>query len=709
MSVQTNDIRNIVLLGHTGAGRTTFAECMLFEAGAIHRLGTIDNQNTVSDFTELEQEKGSSIFTSLMHATWKDSKINLLDTPGADDYVGELISALKVGDIGVMMLNAKNGVEVGTELIWEYIESFKTPTLFVINHLDEEKADYDLTLEQAQNRFGSKVVPIQYPYNQGSGFNSIIDTLQMVMYVFSAEGGRPEKKSIPEEEFANAREMHNALIEIAAENDETLMEHFFDDGTLSEEELREGLKVAIAHQEVFPVFCCSTVNNMGSGRVMGFINDICPSPADRPAAPLVDSGSLECKIAEGTTLFVFKTASEPKVGKVSYFKVLSGSVKEGDELVNAVTGEQERFAHIYMANGHKREVVHQLNAGDIGVTVKLKDTHTNDTLNAKGIDRKIEPMHFPDPKIRAAIQPQSKLDMEKVMKALHLLEEEDPTIKVEQNPMLKQTLLHAQGQMHLDLIQHRLELLNDLHIEYIKPKVSYRETITIPADKDYRHKKQSGGAGQFAEVHLRVEPYFENMPDPEGLTIRKMEIEELPWGGTLAFYWCIVGGSIDSNYSNAIKKGILQQMEEGPISGSPCRDVRVCIYDGKMHSVDSNDMAFMIASKQAFKEAFLEATPQLLEPIYLMEILCSNEIMGDVMSDLQTRRAMIIGIDSEGHYQKVLAKIPLAEAYHYASVLRSISHGKAKFTKSFSEFSPVPASIQRELAGNYQASAEELV
>lgn len=702
MAVLTKNLRNIAILGHSGCGKTTFSECMLFEAGAINRRGKVEENNTISDFNKLEHEKGSSIFTALMHVDWKESKINLLDTPGADDFVGEVISALKIADTGVMMLNAQNGVEVGTELIWEYVQDFRTPTLFVVNQLDKGKANFELTLEQAKERFGNKVAPVQYPYNQGENFDSIIDVLQMVMYVFPPDGGKPEKSPIPEAEMPKAQLLHNALVEAAAENEDGLMELFFEKGTLSEDELKEGLRIAIAHQEIFPVFCCSAVKNMGSGRVMGFINDVCPSPAERPAAPLENGGTLPCSTDLPTTIFIFKTATEPKVGKVTYFKVYSGVLNEGDELVNAQTGETERMANLFLTNGINRSAVTNLSAGDIGVTVKLKDTHTNNTLNTKGQSIRIEPIHFPEPKMRVALQTSSKSEMEKLMKALHQMEEEDLTLKVELSAALKQTLLHAQGQMHLDLVKHRLELLNHLDVQYIKPKISYRETITKSADMQYRHKKQSGGAGQFAEVHLRVEPYFEGMPEPEGLSVRNTELIDLPWGGHLAFYWCIVGGSIDANYANAIKKGIMQQMEEGPISGSPCQDIRVCIYDGKMHAVDSNDMAFMIAAKQAFRKAFLQATPQLLEPVYNLEVLCSNDVMGDIMGDLQPRRAMIMGVDAQGHYQKILAKIPLAEAYQYASTLRSISHGMAKFTKHFDNYSPVPGNIQEELMKEYQ-------
>ncbi len=708
MDFDTRHIRNVALLGHSGSGKTTFAETMLFEAKGISRRGTVEEGNTVSDYTDIEHERGNSIFDTLVHASWKESKINVIDTPGFDDFIGEVISAMKVADTGVMLLNARSGVEVGTELIWEYIERFKTPALFVINQLDHEKADYDTTLEQAQARFGNKVLPFQYPLNPGTGFNAIIDVLRMVMYVFPPDGGKPEKKTIPDSEMARANEMHNALVEAAAENEEGLMERYFDQGTLTEEELAEGLRIAIAHQQIFPVFCCSAAKNMGSGRIMGFINDVCPSPADRPAAALADGNALMCDPKDHTTtIFIYKTVSEPKVGTVSYFKVFSGVLHSGDELTNANNRGTERFGSIYIANGKEREAINHLFAGDLGVTVKLKNSHTNDTLNTKGADRQIEPIHFPEPRIRVAVVPPSKAEMEKLIKALHNIAEEDPTLVVEQSQALKQTLLNGQGQLHLDLIKHRIEMVHGVTMEFMEPRIPYRETITKLSNADYRHKKQSGGAGQFAEVHMRIEPYYEGMPEPTDLTVKNRETDELPWGGKLVYYWCIVGGSIDNRFSSAIKKGILQKMEEGPLTGSYCQDIRVCIYDGKMHPVDSNDMAFMIAAIQCFRKAFEGAGAQILEPIYNLEILCSDEVMGEIMGDLQTRRAIIQGMEAEGHYQKILAKVPLAELYQYSSTLRSLSQGRAKFRQTFAEYSPVPHDIQNKLIEAHKSEHEE--
>lgn len=707
MGVDTKNLRNVVLLGHSGSGKTLFVESMLFEAGAINRRGTIEGQNTQSDYTKIEQERGNSLFSSLMHVTWRDNKINIIDTPGYDDFVGEVISSLKVADTALMLINAANGVEVGTELLWEYVETFGTPCMFVINQLDHEKANYDTTLEQIQSRFGPKVLPVQYPINTGSGFNTIIDTLRMVMYVFPKDGGKPEKKPIPDSEIARAQAMHQALVEAAAENDETLMEHFFDQGTLSEEELAEGLTMALAHQQIFPVFCASGKLNMGSGRIMGFINDIAPSPADRPNALDTEGKPIPPDPNGPTVVFIYKTITEPQVGNVSYFKVYSGTLRPGDDLINHANQNHERINQIFVSEGKNRESVNELKAGDLGVTVKLKESHTNNTLAVKGTEVNVEPIHFPEPRIRVAVTPPNKADIEKLAKALHTVHEEDPTLIIEQSAELKQMLLHGQGQLHLDLIKSRIEKNYGTTMHFEAPRIPYRETITKAANEVYRHKKQTGGAGQFAEVHMRIEPFYDDMPDPDGLTVRNRDIEELPWGGKLAFFWCIVGGSIDGKFSSAIKKGVMSKMAEGPLTGSRCRDIRVSVYDGKMHPVDSNDMAFQLAGTMAFKAAFQHAGPQLLEPIYDVSILCNDEVMGDIMGDLQTRRAIIMGMEREGHYQKINARIPLAEVHDYSSTLRSLSQGKAKFTMKLADFQQVPADIQQKLVSDYQAHAND--
>ena len=706
MSANTKNLRNVVLLGHSDSGKTTLIETMLYEGGAINRRGTVETQNTVSDNTDLEHEKGKTIFSHQMFVNWRNNKINIIDTPGFDDFVGEVISSLKVADTAIIVLNAANGVEVGTELVWEYVEKYETPAIFVINQMDHPKADFEKTLEQAKERFGNKVVPIQYPYNSGANFNAIIDALRMVMYEFPKDGGKPEKKPIPDSEIDRVNEMHNALVEIAAENEEGLMEKYFEEGYLSEEELAKGITLALAKQQFFPVFVTSGLKDMGSGRLMGFIDDIAPSPAERPARKLENGSEIIYDPEDKTTIFIYKTLSEPQVGMVSYFKVLSGKLKPGDELINAENNEVERISQIFITEGKDRIPVTELVAGDLGATVKLKFGHSNNTLNAKGLDRKVRSMEFPESRIRKAVSAETASDMEKLVTALHKIEKEDPTLKLEQSAELNQAILHGQGQLHLDMVKQRLQKEFGVKMIFENPRIPYRETITGKADADYRHKKQSGGSGQFGEIHMKVENFYEGMEEPTGVNIRQKDIEDLPWGGKLAFYWCIVGGAIDNRYIGAIKKGIMQQMKEGPLTGSHCQNIRVTVYEGKMHSVDSNDISFQLAASGAFKEGFQEAKPQLLEPIYSVEILCPDEDTGDVMGDLQTRRAIISGMDSESHYQKIMAEIPLAELHDYGSTLRSITGGRAKFSMKFSDYQLVPGNVQQELVKNHSKLEE---
>ncbi len=706
MSANTKNLRNVVLLGHSDSGKTTLIETMLYEGGAINRRGTVETQNTVSDNTDLEHEKGKTIFSHQMFVNWRNNKINIIDTPGFDDFVGEVISSLKVADTAIIVLNAANGVEVGTELVWEYVEKYETPAIFVINQMDHPKADFEKTLEQAKERFGNKVVPIQYPYNSGANFNAIIDALRMVMYEFPKDGGKPEKKPIPDSEIDRVNEMHNTLVEIAAENEEGLMEKYFEEGYLSEEELAKGITLALAKQQFFPVFVTSGLKDMGSGRLMGFIDDIAPSPAERPARKLENGSEIIYDPEDKTTVFIYKTLSEPQVGMVSYFKVLSGKLKPGDELINAENNEVERISQIFITEGKDRIPVTELVAGDLGATVKLKFGHSNNTLNAKGLDRKVRSMEFPESRIRKAVSAETASDMEKLVTALHKIEKEDPTLKLEQSAELNQAILHGQGQLHLDMVKQRLQKEFGVNVIFENPKISYRETITGKADADYRHKKQSGGSGQFGEIHMKVENYYEGMEEPTGVNIRQKDIEDLPWGGKLAFYWCIVGGAIDNRYIGAIKKGIMQQMKEGPLTGSRCQNIRVTVYDGKMHSVDSNDISFQLAASGAFKEGFQDAKPQLLEPIYSVEILCPDEDTGDVMGDLQTRRAIISGMDSESHYQKIMAEIPLAELHDYGSTLRSITGGRAKFSMKFSDYQLVPGNVQQQVVKNHSKLEE---
>lgn len=702
----TPNIKNIVLLGHSGSGKTTLTEAMLFESGAINRRGTTQDQNTVSDYHDLEHEKNNSVFSSLMHVNWKDNKINIIDTPGYDDFVGEVIAALKVSDTGIMVLNAQNGVEVGTELLWEYTETFKTPMLFAVNHIDSDKSDFDATVEQAKARFGDKVTVVQYPLNQGKGFNAIIDVLKMVMYEFPAGGGKPQKLSIPASEKQKADELHNLLIEQIAANDEGLMELFFEKGTLTEEEMARGLRISMAKHDIFPLFCCSAKLNMGSGRIMGFIHDIAPASKDMPPANCTNGTTLPCNPNAHLALFVFKTTSEPKVGDMSYFKVYSGILKTGAELINASNDSNERLNQLFLINGKERIAVNELYAGDLGATVKLKNTHTNNTLHEKGYPFKIEPIMFPEARITVAVKIENKAEIEKISHGLHQLHEEDPTLIIEHSHELKQILMHGQGELHLNIVKWKLDHIHKIHIDFEKPKVPFRETIRKAVKADYRHKKQSGGAGQFGEVHILVEPYYEGMPNPDGLNVRGTEEHKLEWGGKLVFLNCIVGGAIDARFLPSILKGIMEKMHDGPLTGSYVRDIRVSVYDGKMHPVDSNDMAFKIAGMMAFKNAFHDANPQILEPIYNVEILVDESGTGDVMSDLQTRRAMIMGIESEGHYQKIKARVPVMELYKYSSTLRALTQGKAKHHQVFSEYAPVPGDVQQKLIDEHKKHSE---
>ncbi len=706
----TSHVKNVVLLGHAGAGKTTLAECMLYEAGLINRRGTIAERNTVGDYHELEQERGNSIFSKLMHSRWRGYKINIIDTPGYDDFVGEVISTLRVADTGVMLLNATMGVEVGTDIIWEYTEKFKTPMIFAVNKLDHEKADFDKTVLQAKQHFGNNVVVVQYPLQQGEGFHCIIDVLRMTQYKFKDAGGKPEKLPIPDEERPRAENLHKELIEAVASNDETLMEKYFDKGELEEDEIKEGMKKAMIHHDLFPLFCLSAERNMGSGRLMGFIDNVCPSANEMPPQKTVGGALLPCDANGPACIFIYKTISEPHVGEMSFFKVFSGTIKSGMELVNESTASFEKFNQLFVVEGNRRNNVNELSAGDIGATLKLKNTHINNTLHDRGNNLELQPIQFPSPNMSVAIEAAKKGEEEKLSTALHQLREEDPTILVEVSPELRQTLLYCQGDMHLAVIKWKIEHLYKVEVKFIRPRIPYRETIRKVSESVYRHKKQSGGAGQFGEVHMRIEPWFEGMPDPIGLNVRGRDVHELAWGGKLVFYNCIVGGAIDQRFLPSILKGVMEKMNEGPLTGSYVRDIRVSIFDGKMHPVDSNDISFKIAGLMAFKQAFQQADPQLMEPIYQLEVLCPEDITGSVMGDLQTRRAIVEGIDSEGHFTKVIAKVPQAEMHDYSSSIRSITQGRAKFKMKFYEYVSVPYEIQRKLTDDYnKVTKEELV
>lgn len=705
----TAHVKNITLLGHPGSGKTTLAEAMLFQAGLIHKQGSVEEKNTVSDYTDIEKERGNSIFSSLLHTKWKGYKINILDTPGYDDFSGEVISCLRVADTGIIVLNAAMGVEAGTDIIWEYTEQFKTPTIFVVNQVDHPQADFNRTVQEAKNHFGKNVVLVQYPLNAGLGFNAIIDVLNMVMYKYSDGAAKPEKLPIPDDERARAEELHKELIESIASNDETLMEKYFDQGELSEDEMKDGLHTSMVKHDLFPVFCCSAAQNRGVARLLGYIDNVCPPANEMPTQKTRNGAPMLLDSNASTCLFVFKTVSEPHIGDLSFFKVYSGTVKSGMELVNASTSATEKLSQLFLVEGNKRIPVNELTAGDIGATLKLRNTHTNNTLHERGKHCELEPIVFPEPKMRVSIANNKKGEEEKLADVLHQLHEEDPTLKIEVSQELGQTLLHCQGDMHLTIVKWKLENIFHLDVLFGKPKIAYRETIRREAESLYRHKKQSGGAGQFAEVAMRIEPWYEGMPEPHGLTVRGRDEYNLPWGGKLVYYNCIVGGVIDTRFLPSILKGVMEKMAHGPITGSPVRDVRVCVFDGKMHPVDSNDIAFKLAGLNAFKDAFAKADAMLLEPIYSVEVRTPDDLTGNIMGDLQQRRGMVEGIDSEGHFTIVKAKVPHAEMNGYASSLRGLTQGRARFSMKFDHYAPVSADLQRKLSETHKKESTELV
>lgn len=707
---QTNEIKNIALLGGKGSGKTTLTESMLFECGVIKRRGTIDAKNTVSDYFPVEKEYGYSVFSTVFYAEFLNKKLNVIDCPGGDDFVGNAITALNVTDTGVILVNAQYGVEVGTQNIFRTTASLHKPVIFAINQLDGEKADYENVIEQMREIFGKKVIAIQYPLQRGPGFNSFIDVLLMKKYSWGPDGGVPVIEDIPDDQLEHARELHQQLVEAAAENDETLMEKFFEQGHLTEDEMREGIRKGLMDRSIFPVFCVSALKDMGVRRMMEFLGNVVPFVEDMPAP--IDTEGQEVKPDSNgpLSLYVFKTTVEPHIGEVSYFKVMSGTLKAGDDLDNVDRGSKERLAQIYCVCGQIKTPVDKLCAGDIGATVKLKDVRTGNTLDAKGCEYRFDFIKYPEPKYQRAVRPVTESDAEKLAGILQRMHEEDPTWVIEQSKELKQTILKGQGEFHLRTLKWRVENNDKLPIIFEEPKIPYRETITKAARADYRHKKQSGGAGQFGEVHLIVEPYTEGMPAPDtyrfGNQEYKMNVrdtQEIPldWGGKLVVCNCIVGGAIDARFIPAIVKGLMDRMEQGPLTGSYARDVRVCIYDGKMHPVDSNEISFRLAGRNAFSEAFRNSGPKILEPVYDVDVMVPADVMGDVMSDLQGRRAIIMGMSSENGFEKISAKVPLKEMASYSTALSSITGGRSSFTMKFASYELVPSDVQEKLLKAY--------
>ena len=713
---QTNEIKNIALLGSAGSGKTTLAESMLFGSGIIKRRGTVEAHNTVSDYFPVEHEYGYSVFPTVFHVEWNNKKLNIIDCPGSDDFIGGAITALNVTDQAVILINGQYGPEVGTQNNFRYTEKLKKPVIFLINQLDSDKCDFDNVINAMHEIYGSKCVQIQYPTQTGPGFNAIIDVLLMKKYSWPAEGGMPIIEDIPEEEMEKAMALHKTLVEAAAENDDTLMEKFFEEETLTEDEMREGIRKGLITRSIFPVFCVCAAKDMGVRRLMEFLGNVVPFVSEMPKLHNTRGEEITHDSEGPESVYFFKTGMEPHIGEVSYFKVMSGKIKAGDDLVNADRGSRERIGQIYVCAGANRIPVDQLNAGDIGCTVKLKDVKTGNTLNGKDCEWKFDFIKYPNSKYSRAIKAVNAADTEKLMAAMLKMRQEDPTWVVEQSKELKQTIVHGQGEFHLRTLKWRLENNEKIAVKFDEPKIPYRETITKSAQADYRHKKQSGGAGQFGEVHLIVEPYAEGMPDPTTYKLNGQEVKmnikgreeiNLEWGGKLVFINSVVGGAIDTRFMPAILKGIMERMERGPLTGSYARDVRVIVYDGKMHPVDSNELSFMLAARNAFAEAFKAAGPKILEPIYDLEVYVPADYMGDVMSDLQGRRALIMGMDSEAGYQKLQAKIPLKELNNYSISLSSLTGGRASFTTKFASYELVPNEVQQALIAAHEAEEDD--
>ena len=713
---KTNEIKNIALLGSKGSGKTTLAEAMLFECGVIKRRGNIENGTTVCDYFPVEKEYGYSVFSTVFYAEFLNKKLNVIDCPGADDFVGNAITALNVTDTGVIVVNGQYGVEVGTQNIFRTTDQLHKPVIFAINQLDGEKADYDNVMAQMREAFGSRIVAVQYPIQCGPGFNAMIDVLLMKMYSWGPDGGVPTISEIPADQMEKAKELNRLLVEAAAENDEALMDKYIEQEMLTEDEMRLGIRKDLIDRSIYPVFCVSAAKDMGIRRMMEFLGNVVPFIDEMPA-PLNTAGEeVHPDSNAPTSVYVFKTSVEPHIGEVSYFKVMSGTLKAGADLTNINKGTKERLAQIYATCGQIRTAVDELCAGDIGATVKMKDVKTGNTLNDKDCENVFDFIKYPAPKYQRAIKPANEADAEKLNAILTRMHEEDPTWIIEQSKELKQTIVSGQGEFHLRILKWRIENNEKLAIEYQEPKIPYRETITKASRADYRHKKQSGGAGQFGEVHLIIEPYTEGMPEPDTyrfgnqefkMSVRDKQEIPLEWGGKLVVYNCIVGGAIDARFIPAIVKGLMDRMEQGPLTGSYARDVRVCIYDGKMHPVDSNEISFRLAGRNAFSEAFKNANPKILEPVYDVEVLVPSDKMGDVMSDLQGRRAIIMGMESEKGLEKISAKVPLKEMASYSTALSSITGGRSSFSMKFASYEHVPGDVQDKLLKAYEATQKE--
>lgn len=711
----TKDIRNVVLIGSAKSGKTTLSEAMLFEGKVIARRGTVEDKNTVSDNEEIEKLNQRSIFATPLYAEFMSTKFNVIDAPGSDDFIGGAVSAFKVCENGILVINAQQGVEVGTDIFARYADQYKLPLIVAVNQLDSEKADWEKTIAEMKETFGHKPIIVQFPVNPGPSFDGFIDVLKMKYYHFKDDNGTREDLDIPANLMDEAETLRQELIEKAAEFDDTLMERFFENGSLTEDEIREGLGKGIRQGGVLPVFCLSGKKDIGVKRLMEFTIKTAISPAETKFVTK-DGNEVECNAGNPTSIFIYKTDVEPHLGEVSYFKVMSGHLTEGMDLENAETGDKERLSAIYAVAGAKKEKVSGLQAGEIGCTVKLRAGKTNVTLSQLGSGIAYEHIVFPASKYRCAIKAESQNDETKLGEALSKISAQDPTIIVEYSKELKQTILSGQGEQHINVCKWRLENEFGVKVVMFAPKIPYRETITKVATATYRHKKQSGGAGQFGEVSILICPIVEGVPFTNKfkidgkdvvLNVKTKEEFDLEWGGRLEFYNCVVGGAIDARFMPAILKGLNDKMTEGPLTGSYARDIRVFVYDGKMHPVDSNEISFILAARNAFKEAFRNAGPKIMEPIYNVEIMTPADYMGACMSDLQNKRALIEGMSSDKGFSVLKARVPLAELYRYSTTLSSLTSGAATFTMEFADYQPVPADVQTKLLAEYAAQEKE--
>ena len=688
----TEKIRNVALISHGGVGKTTLAEALAFTAGVTNRLGRVEDGSTLSDYHPEEIERKISIMTSLLALDWHGHKINLLDTPGYSDFLGEVKAGLRVADIAAVLVHAVNGIEVGTEQVWSFADEYKNARIVLINRLDNEHADFDKVMESLQKNYGNAIVPVHLPVNQGENFNSFIDLISMKKVTYEKDGsGKETREDIPADWQDKANAAREKLIEAAAESNDEILEKYFEAGELTPEEFQQGLREGILNGTVIPVLCVGGYDNIGSKELLDFLVKFCPSPADRGEVEGKDPASGEKKTrkpdpAEPLAALVFKTESEPHVGEFSFFRVYSGTVQTGDEVFNPNRNASEKIGQIFQINGHHRKDVGIMGAGDIGAVVKLKNTHTGDTLCDKKDPILLEGIQFPDPVIRVAIVPKSKGDEEKISSGLATLHEEDPTFVVEYDPELKQTIIQGQGEMHLDIIIKRLKDKFGVDVDLTEPKIPYRETIKGKAQVQGKYKRQSGGRGQYGDVWIRLEPKGR--------------------GEGYEFVDAIVGGVVPSKYIPAVDKGIQETMAEGVLAGYPVVDVKVTLYDGSYHSVDSSDLAFKIAASMAFKKAFMEAKPVLLEPIYDVEVRVPEEFLGDVMGDLSSRRGKIIGIEAEGNFQVIRAKVPLAELYKYSTALRSLTQGRGIHRRKFSHYEEVPQEIAEKIIEKAKAEKE---